>query len=135
MARGNRLPDCEVQARVAKVAELLLAGLGRSQIVQFCADKWETGNGTADRYISEAIAQFREQFAPDIKAETQKALARYESIFARCMASQNYREAAAAQDRVCKLLGLFKAERVEVEHAGEVDIVVKIGGTLGPRNG
>jgi hypothetical protein len=26
-------------------------------------------------------------------------------------------------------------DKVEVEHAGEVDIVVKIGGTLGPRNG
>jgi hypothetical protein len=26
-------------------------------------------------------------------------------------------------------------EKVEVEHAGEVDIVVKIGGRSGPRNG
>jgi hypothetical protein len=130
-SRGNKTPECEIARRIAKVSELLLAGVSRAQIVHFSAKEWATGTGTADRYIAEAVRQFRENFSHDLKAESQKALSRYENIFARCMAVQNFKEAASVQDRICKLLGLYQPEKVE--HTGQPAIVVKIGDAIVPQ--
>lgn len=117
--RGDRTPQIEIDARVAKVSELLLAGAARSQIVRFCADKFNASDDTADRYVAAARKELQELALPDKKEELNKAKGRYEALYAKCLTVQDYKGAASVQDRICDLLGLWKSDLTVKHEAGD----------------
>lgn len=118
-SRGDRTPQIEIDARVQKVSDLLIAGASRAQIVTFCEQKYQVHFETADRYIERAREQFQKAIAPERKAEAHKALARYEALYAKCLSVQDYKAAASVQDRICKLLGLWDDSLTVKHEAGD----------------
>jgi hypothetical protein len=106
-ARGDRTPDAELTRRIHAVGKLLIAAVEDSDIVQFCADKWQAHEDTARRYIAEANAGLRDAFKHDRAREGQKALRRYQELFRLCCEAGDLRAAATMQDRICKLLCLW----------------------------
>jgi hypothetical protein len=118
-SRGDKTPQIEIDARVAKVSELVLAGASRAQIVRFCADKFNASDDTADRYVAAARKELQELVQPDKKEELNKAKARYEALYAKCLSTQDYKGAASVQDRICDLLGLWKSDLTVKHEAGD----------------
>ncbi len=101
------------------MSDLILEGRSRSQIVTFCEQKFSVHFETADRYIKEAMDRFARAAAPERKAELTKALERYQSLYAQCLAAQDYKTAASVQDRICKLLGLWDDSLTVKHEAGD----------------
>lgn len=118
-SRGDRTPQIEIDARVAKVSDLLIAGASRAQIVRFCAEKFSVSDDTADRYIAQARKAFQEATAPDRREEAHKALERYQTLYAKCLSVQDYKAAASIQDRICKLMGLWDESLTLKHEAGD----------------
>ena len=118
-SRGDKTPKVEMEARIQKVSDLILAGASRSQIVTFCNQKFSVHEETADRYIKEALERFAKAAAPDRKAELNKGIQRYEQLYAKCLIIQDYKTAASIQDRICKLLGLWNDTLTLKHEAGD----------------
>jgi hypothetical protein len=119
--RGNRTADIELDTRVAKVGDLIIAGANTAQIVAFCVDKYKVNSRTTDRYIQKARKKLAELAIPERKEELNTALLRYRSLYSKCMTIQDYKTAASIQDRICKLLGLWD-ESLTVKHEGGMRI-------------
>ena len=136
-SRGDRTPQIEIDARVQKVSDLLLAGASRSQIVTFCDQKFSVHEETADRYIATARKLFQEAALPERREELHKAICRYEALYAKSLSVQDFKAAAAVQDRICKLLGLWEDSLTVKHEAGDTltTFMQKIrAGTLLTRN-
>jgi len=104
----------EVQSRVNKIFDLLVAGATRSQILQYAAkedpDKnkraWGVSDRMIDEYISKANALFSEQSKVVRDREVGKRVSRYNHIYTACMQAGDRRGALEAEKATANLLGL-----------------------------
>ena len=94
--------------RVAKVFELLAAGLTRAQIIRYVADKTEWGacERTVDSYIALATKEFDVLADVDRRVIAGMALARLNELYARSLRIQDFKTALAVQRELNKLTGL-----------------------------
>ena len=83
-------------------------------IVGYCAAKWGVSERQACRYMAAARERIRELLGPSQSDHLAKALASYESLYAKQVAGARYGEARATLDSIVKLLGLAAPERIEL---------------------
>ena len=109
-SRGDRTPQIEIDQRVAKVSDLLLAGASRAQIVTFCDQKYSVHQETVDRYIAQARKAWQEMVHPERKEAHSKALARLENLYAKNLSIQDYKACLAVQKEINQLTGVTSNE-------------------------
>jgi hypothetical protein len=104
-------------------------------LIEICAKKGMPSKATIYRMVEES---------PQLRDDYTRARAKQADTFAEMIVTESRTAKDAQLGRLrmdalkwaaSKIAPKKYGDKVEVEHAGEVDIVVKIGGTLGPRNG
>jgi hypothetical protein len=104
-------------------------------LIEICAEKGMPSKATIYRMVEES-PQLRDDYA---RARSKQADTFAEMIVAESRTSTDAQLGRLRMDALkwaaSKIAPKKYGDKVEVEHAGEVDIVVKIGGALGPRNG
>jgi hypothetical protein len=136
-SRGDRTPQIEIDARVQKVSDLLLAGASRNQIVGFCGEKYKVHPHTADRYIEEAREIWKEMVHPERKEAHSKALMRLEALYAKNLSIQDFKACLAVQKEINQLTGVTSNDLTVKHEAGDTltTFMQKIrAGTLLTRN-
>jgi hypothetical protein len=117
---------------LGKVFALLAQG---KTIIEICKTKGMPSTATFFRLLEEN-PQLREDYA---RARSKQADTFAEMIVTESRTATDAQLGRLRMDALkwaaSKIAPKKYGDKVEVEHAGEVDIVVKIGGTLGPRNG
>lgn len=121
--RGDRITDAEVQNRVARVANLLLDGFTRRQIVGICADEFKCSSGTTDRYIAKANEALALSHQQDIKAELAKTIDKLIRYQQSCIVNNDIRTAVDIEKQLNKLHGLDR-QQLDIKHSGENPIQV-----------
>jgi hypothetical protein len=121
--RGDRIADSELQTRVARVANLLLDGLTRRQIVGICGEEFKVSSGTVDRYIAQANAQIAEAHEGDIKAELAKSIDKLTRYQQSCIMNGDMKTAVDIEKQLNKLHGLDR-QQVEVKHTADDPLVM-----------
>lgn len=111
MSRSSR---AEFERRVDELYDLLVTRVTYRAVVGYCAAKWGVSERQACRYMAAARERIRELLGPSQSEHLAKALASYESLYAKQVAGAHYGEARATLDSIVRLLGLAAPERLEL---------------------
>jgi len=120
---GKRTDGAIVDARVAEVAELIIASLTTAQIHRYIVKErpeWRVQKRQRDKYIAGARARIAASADVDIAEETGKAIGQLRMLFNRCLAINDYKACAAIVKQITDLLGLAKPTRFE--HSGAIEV-------------
>ena len=121
--RGDRIPDAELEQRVARVANLLLDGLTRRQIVGICGEEMKVSSGTVDRYIAQANQNLAAAHDSDLKAELAKSIDKLIRYQQSCLVNGDMKTAVDIEKQLNKLHGLDR-QQVEVKHSVDDPLVM-----------
>ena len=111
----RRPTKAELEQRVDEVYQLLLHRVGYQAICRHCASKWQLTARQSDRYIAKARERVFALLKPSQREQLAKALGAYDVIFAKQMASGDWRGARATLKDIVELLGLAAASRRKIE--------------------
>ena len=110
----NRSGKAELEQRVDAVYDLLVNRVTYRAIMGYCSTKWGVSERQACRYLALARDRIGELLGPSQSDHLAKALASYESLYAKQVAGARYGEARQTLDSIVKLLGLAAPERIEL---------------------
>ena len=107
--------------RVNEVYNMQVAGLRREQIVKLARGKhgWDVSPRTIDTYIALAKERFEQEAKVRRCAEIGKAIARYETVFAKALSRGELSAAIRAENGIVELLGLKDAGQDDLSDVDE----------------
>jgi len=111
MSRSSR---SEFERRVDEIYDLLVSRVTYRAMVGYFTAKWGVSERQACRYMAAARQRIRELLGPSQSDHLAKALASYESLYAKQVAGARHGEARATLDSIVRLLGLAAPQRVEL---------------------
>lgn len=121
----DKANNAESDRRTETIVGLLVIGLSRKEIIQYCAEKtdppWKLATRQIDAYIQKANKKLGEASNINIEKEIGLAVSRMEDLFKRNIGIQDYKTALATQKEKSELLGLKK----QGPTIGDVNIHVK----------
>jgi len=117
MAKSNQIT---LQQRVSKVAELLLNGVSRVDIVQYASKKWKVTDRQADTYIAKAKDEIESSISRKVEFNYAKAERRFEDILRKALERGDLRTALTTTKEIATLQGLYKTQ---MEQSGEIVFV------------
>ena len=116
MAKRNKT---EVEKVFLDVLELHVNGYSRKQILKYCAEthklaERQTGNYLAKVYdeISNNSAEYKEKLI-------KQSVRRFNDLYEKNSAIQDYRECRAVQESIIKLFGLSAPDKTDITTKGE----------------
>jgi len=104
----NRSTNGEIELRVAKVVELLAAGVNRASVIRFAAEKtdWRVSDRTIDKYLQRAHEAIAKQAGVEREFVIGKALTRLDDLYRKAFAIQDYKTCLAVMKEHNRLMGL-----------------------------
>lgn len=103
----------EAEERREVIFEMLIKGYRRSQIMRFCAEKYNIRERQVDVYIAQVKEQLNERIEKKKDEHLNLALIRYNDLYSKNYSIQDYRECRAVQDSINKLLGINEPDKVD----------------------
>ena len=97
----------------------MVSGLPRGAIVMACSALWGISSRQVDSYLSRARERLRSGAAFDRHLEVGRAIARYDTLYAKALADRNWRLAMQVERSRAQLLGLNAP--TELHHTGDED--------------
>ena len=124
---GKKSNKVKFEERVSIVMEMLLSGLYRREILENIAKKdelkeWNVTASQIDNYIRAANNIILKPIEKDRDRLKAKAHSRYEYLYKKLLNVKDYKGAIAANDKVCTLLGLNEAQKMEHTGPGGSDL-------------
>lgn len=125
---GKKVTKAEKEKRVSVIMQLICNGLGYNEICQYVSSKldWDVSTRTISRYIRVASSYFIEKANIDRDKEIGKAIERLEHLLKNAMSIKDLRFALQIMQEMNKLLGLYEAVKVNMEHSGEVELIIDV---------
>lgn len=106
----NKSTMAEVQQRIDVVYQMLLQGLGKQEIVRYCADKWKVGVRTTEKYIHRATIELGHVSNEERQSALGSAVKRLNSIYYKAMKKDDLKTAIVAQKEINDLFHLKDEE-------------------------
>jgi hypothetical protein len=102
----DKSTDAEINIRHATVAEMLVKGQSRQDILQYASNTWKVSDRTADEYIAKAWAKLKKSINDDIDNYKSLLINRFEDLYKRNYNIQDYRECRQVLGDLSKIIGL-----------------------------
>lgn len=139
---GKKIDAVQMEARVAEVVDLIIAGLTVRELHRYIVDKrpdWDIQARQRRNIIAKARGQIAEASRTHRPEELGKALRRYNVLYRRSFAINDYKACAGIVKQMTDLLGLGAPQRHEhtgrdggpIEHVNESDLDREIRSLLG----
>ena len=109
----------EIERRIDEIEQFMVSGLPRGAIVMACSARWGISSRQVDSYLSRARERLRSGAAFDRHLEVGRAIARYDTLYAKALADRNWRLAMQVERSRAQLLGLNAP--TELHHTGDED--------------
>jgi hypothetical protein len=110
----TRSGKAEIEQRVDELYDLVVARVSYRVIVGYATKKWGVSERQTCRYLAYVRARIADLLSPTQAEHLARALASYESLYAKQVAGSRYGEARQTLDSIVRLLGLAAPEKVEV---------------------
>lgn len=111
------------EQRVKTIAQMLINGCSREDIVLLCSDHWSIGERQSDKYIARARTLVEQSVKRKVEYDYAKAVRRYENLYKLSMERKDYKTAMSVNKELTALQGLFKQQ---IEHSGEVKFICNV---------
>ena len=96
----------EIDQIINELVELITNGYSRQQIIQYCSDTHEVGERQTDNYLSRAYDVISTESQKLRTKLVKQSFKRYNELYYKNSAIQDYRECRAVQESITKLFGL-----------------------------
>lgn len=116
MAKRDSL---EVDNLFNEILELWVNGYSRKIIVQYCSENHDISERQVDNYLAKVYKEISNNHKEHRSKLINQAIRRYNDLYDRNLAIQDYRECRSVQDSVVKLFGLAEAQKVDHTSNGE----------------
>jgi hypothetical protein len=110
----SRSSKAELEHRIDEVYDLLLSRVTQRAIVGYAAKKWGVSARQTRTYMARARRRMAELAAESQAEKLAKAIADYDMLFAKQLATGRLAEARQTLDSIVKLCGLAAPERIEL---------------------
>lgn len=117
---ANRSTAATVQLRTQQVAEMLLDGASRLEVIQFASEEWKVSERQVDNYIAKANEAIYEERAANVAHKRAKHVAMRERMARKAIKAGDTKLALTLLDSAANLEGLFVAKH-EHEFSGSVE--------------
>lgn len=112
--------NIELKKRVEVVAELLIRGYSRANIIKICNNpdgkfNWNLEHRTIDNYMRSARKSFAINGKGSKKDFTNLAITRYNDLYQKNYSAEDFKECRGVQDSLNKLLGVNEPEKVDMD--------------------
>ena len=101
----------ELERRIDAVVELLVSRIGHRGILTYAGKQWGVSERQTATYIRRARERLMEAAAESREAQFARALASYESLYAKQVAANRLAEARKTLDSIVRLCGLAAPEK------------------------
>jgi hypothetical protein len=105
--------DAEMLTRIKEVAQLQLDGYNRSEIIEYCNDKWGIQRASSDNLIALATARIKEINEQTVQETLAMICSNYWEQFRIAKAAKNGSLCVTILEKIAKLKGL---EQYTVNH-------------------
>lgn len=107
--KKKKATKAEINNRINTIADMILQGFTRAQILQFVTEKtdWEISERTTDYYIRKARDKFETDAEINRRYELGRAMKRLDDLYRRNMAIQDYKAALQVQKERSTITGLY----------------------------
>lgn len=118
----------EVKKRISKIADLLVSGLTRAQILQYVVEKtdWNLKDRQVDTYIQRANNSFKATPGIDRTQQYQRAIRRMEMILSACIKVQDFARAIAAAKELHTLMAIYEPPAAQTIITQDMGALVKL---------
>lgn len=111
--------NIDLEKRCGVIAELLIKGYARSQIIKITNDpkkgyNWDVSTRQIDTYIARAKEMIQEDAQGDKKDYFNLAVMRYNDLYKKNYDLEEYKECRGVQDSFNKLVGIAESEKTEM---------------------
>ena len=96
-----------------EILELWINGYSRKLIIQYCTENHNISERQIDNYLAKVYQEISNNHKEHRSKLVNQALRRYNDLYDRNLAIQDYRECRAVQDSVVKLFGISEAQKVD----------------------
>jgi hypothetical protein len=110
----SRAGKGELAGRIDEVTDLLINHVGYRAICSYAEKRWGVGERQACAYIAKAKERILKAAEASRSEQHARALASYESLYAKAVAAGRLGEARKTLDSIVRLLGLAAPERLEL---------------------
>lgn len=97
-----------------EIMELWINGYTRKAIVQYCAENHNISDRQTDNYLAKVYKEISNNHKEHRVKLVNQSLRRYNDLYDRNLAVQDYRECRSVQDSIVKLFGI--AEPYKIDH-------------------
>ena len=105
----------EIEHRVDKVYDLLISRVTYRAIIGYGAEKWGVKERQMNVYIARANERIKEANKESQEVRLAKAVASYDSLYARQVAAQDFRGARQTLESLTRLQGLAASDTKNLE--------------------
>ena len=111
MAKATK---AEMERRTDEIYDLIINRVSYRAIVGYAASKWGVKERQVAVYMDKAKKRIAELARPSQEEQLAKAIASYESLYARQVAEKDFSGARQTLDSLVRLLGLSAPEKQEL---------------------
>lgn len=116
MAKRNKIQSTKI---VNELTELIINGYSRKQIVQYCAETHNIAERQVDNYLSQVYNNISNDLGKYRKSLIKQSIKRFNDLYDRNSAIQDYRECRQVQESIIKLFGLNEPIKSDITSGGE----------------
>jgi hypothetical protein len=102
-----------------EVLELYINGYSRKQIVQYCSETHHISERQTDNYLAKVYDEISNNQAEHKTKLIKQSIRRFNDLYEKNSAIQDYRECRAVQESIIKLFGLASPDKVDHTTNGE----------------
>jgi hypothetical protein len=136
--KENKSSKVIFEQRVSIIAEMLLSGLRRFEIMQNIATHevfktWKVSERQIDNYISSATKIIQGGISENQKVIFEQSSSRYDFLYKKLINVKDYKNAVLVVEKKANLHGLLKTK---LEHSGDNDkpVIINLGSGIDPKN-
>jgi hypothetical protein len=112
---GNKATNAEAEQRVKIIAQLLLDGYPRPEILEYCSEKMGLRRAQTDNMISRATKRIKAINEIEVDQLIANVTSNYWGLFREARKKKNVAVAAQILGQISKLKGI---EKTRIEHSG-----------------
>jgi hypothetical protein len=112
MAKRDNIESANLQN---EILELYVNGYGRKQIVQYCSETHNLSERQVDNYLAKVYEEISVNIQEHKTKLIKQSIRRFNDLYERNSAIQDYRECRQVQESIIKLFGLSEPNKINVQ--------------------
>ena len=109
----------EMEKRINTIYAMLLQGLQRKSVLQYCQEKWEIGESSVDQYLKKARLLMSDDSQKDIDYKKSEILSQYYDLYNKSYKNEDYKECKNILQQIATMLGVNAALKMDLTSGGK----------------